>query len=44
MWAVIGGSAALLFGMTPDFALIGVGIIAFLFLVISRFRTRQEAE
>ena len=44
MWAVIGGSAALLFGMTPDFALIGVGIIAFLFLVISKFRTREEAE
>ncbi|HUD97163.1 MAG TPA: DUF6064 family protein [Woeseiaceae bacterium] len=44
IWAVIGGSAALLFDMTPDFALIVVGIIAFLFLVISRSRTREEAD
>jgi hypothetical protein len=44
IWAVIGGSAALLFGMTPDFALIVVGIITVLFLVLSRSRTREEAE
>lgn len=44
IWAAIGGSAALLFDMTPDFALIVAGIVAFLFLVISRSRTREEAD
>jgi hypothetical protein len=43
LWAAIGGSAAFVFGILADYALLGAGVLLVLFLVFPRRRTRMSA-